>query len=79
MRFLRVCAAALALAVAVTASVAAQQTESRVVGKLIDDSGGALPGVTVTVTSRQTGAVRTAVTEGDGAFAVTNLAPAPTR
>jgi hypothetical protein len=75
MRFLRVCAAALALAVAVTTSVAAQQTESRVVGTLVDNSGGALPGVTVTVTSRQTGAVRTAVTEADGAFAVTNLAP----
>ena len=51
----------------------AQQTESRIIGTLVDSSGGALPGVTVTVTSRETGAVRTAVSDGDGSYAVTNL------
>jgi hypothetical protein len=54
---------------------AAQQTESRVVGRLVDDSGGALPGATVTVTSAQTGATRVAASGDDGSFAVTNLSP----
>jgi hypothetical protein len=54
---------------------AAQQTESRIIGKVLDQSSAALPGVTVTVTSADTGAVRTAVTEADGSYAVTNLGP----
>ena len=33
------------------------------------------PGVTVTVTSKETGAVRTAVTGGEGEYTVTNLGP----
>ena len=39
----------------------AQQTESRIVGKVIDSSKAALPGVTVTATSKDTGATREAV------------------
>jgi Carboxypeptidase regulatory-like domain/TonB dependent receptor-like, beta-barrel len=53
----------------------AQQTESRIVGKLLDQSQAALPGATVTVTLSQTGAVRTTVTEADGTYTVTNLGP----
>lgn len=53
----------------------AQQTESRIVGKVLDQSGAALPGVTVNVTSKETGAVRTTVSQGDGAYSVTNLGP----
>ncbi|MGH7342847.1 MAG: carboxypeptidase-like regulatory domain-containing protein, partial [Candidatus Rokuibacteriota bacterium] len=70
MRRALVCAALL-----VTASAAAQQTESRIVGHVSDDSQAAIPGTTVTVTATQTGAVRTVVSEGDGSFAVTNLGP----
>ena len=72
----RVCFAALvaiALAGPTVSSVFAQQTESRIVGRLLDESKAALPGVTVTVTSKQTGAVRTAVTDADGSYVVTNL------
>ena len=54
---------------------AAQLTESRITGKVTDSSAAVLPGVTVTVTSTQTGAVRTAVTDAGGAFTVTNLGP----
>ena len=54
---------------------AAQLTESRISGKATDASGAVLPGVTVTVTSTQTGAVRTAVTDAGGVFTVTNLGP----
>src|SRR5688572_28255742 len=64
-----------AIAALATISLSAQQTESRIIGRMVDDSKGALPGVTVTVTATQTGAVRTAVTEADGSFAVTNLSP----
>ncbi len=63
------------LVVFAASAALAQQTESRIVGKLLDQSQSALPGVTVTVTSSQTGAVRTAVTEADGMYVVTNLGP----
>jgi hypothetical protein len=56
-------------------SAFAQQTESRIIGRLVDDSQGALPGATVNVTSRATGVLRSVVTETDGTYAVTNLAP----
>ena len=56
-------------------TIVAQQTESRIMGRLLDTSGAALPGATVTVTSKQTGAARPAVTGPDGAFVVTNLGP----
>jgi Carboxypeptidase regulatory-like domain/TonB dependent receptor-like, beta-barrel len=57
------------------APVAAQQTDSRIVGRISDASGAVLPGATVTITSRQTGAVRTVVTDMEGRYVVTNLAP----
>ena len=56
-------------------AVFAQQTESRITGRVLDDSKAAMPGVTVTVTSKTTGAVRTAVTGGEGEYTVTNLGP----
>jgi hypothetical protein len=56
---------------------AAQQTESRIIGRITDSSGGVLPGVTVTVTSTQTGATRTVVTEGNGSYTLTNLSAGP--
>ncbi len=65
-----------ALLAAVAASpAAAQQTESRISGRILDQSKAALPGVTVTVTSKSTGAVRTAITDVDGSYTVTNLGP----
>lgn len=53
----------------------AQQTESRIVGKILDQSGAAMPGATITVTSKETGTVRSDVAGGDGTFTVTNLGP----
>jgi hypothetical protein len=53
----------------------AQQTESRIAGRVLDSSRAAIPGVTVTVTAKQTGAVRMVVTGGEGAYGVTNLGP----
>ena len=75
-RYFRLAAALVALAaLLVPAVVLAQQTESRIVGRVLDDSKAAMPGVTVTVTSKQTGTVRNAVSSGDGTYAVTNLGP----
>ncbi len=65
------------LVLALAAPVAAQQTESRIIGKVTDANGGALPGVTVTVTATQTGSIRTAVTNPEGRYVVTNLGPGP--
>jgi hypothetical protein len=53
----------------------AQQTESRITGRVLDDSKAAMPGVTVTVQASQTGAVRSLVSESDGTYTVTNLPP----
>jgi hypothetical protein len=55
--------------------IAAQQTESRIVGRITDASGAVLPGATVTITSKQTGHVRSVVSDGDGRYVVTNLSP----
>jgi hypothetical protein len=65
----------LALAVTLASPAFAQQTESRIIGKALDQSQGALPGVTVTITSQQTGAARTTTTDTDGTYTVTNLPP----
>src|SRR5688500_5675637 len=54
---------------------AAQQTESRIIGRVLDQSQGALPGVSITVTHKSTGAIRTVVSDGDGNYVVTNLSP----
>ncbi len=50
---------------------------SQVSGVVRDSSGGALPGVDVTITKTDTGAVRSAVTSADGAFVLTNLPVGP--
>ena len=76
-RYFRLVAAFVALAaLLVPAVVVAQQTESRIMGRVLDDCKAAMPGVTVTVTSKQTGAVRTrGLRGGDGTYTVTNLGP----
>jgi hypothetical protein len=65
----------LVMSAAVTMRAAAQQLESRITGKLLDDSKASLPGVSVTVVSVQTGQTRSVVSEADGSFVVTNLGP----
>ena len=53
------------LALAFTASAFAQ---GKITGKVVDAGGGVLPGAAVTLTEQKTGAVKTAVTAGDGTF-----------
>ena len=50
---------------------------AQITGFVRDSSGGALPGVDVTVTQTDTGIARTAFTGEDGAFAFPNLPVGP--
>jgi hypothetical protein len=67
MRIKRLAALALCLFVFVP-SVLAQQTTGTVLGRILDDQGGALPGATVTATNPATGFVRDAVTDAEGVY-----------
>jgi Carboxypeptidase regulatory-like domain len=69
----RVC---VALALACAAPVLAQSSAGQISGTVTDPSKARLPGVTVTVTNDDTQAARTAVTDGEGAWVITNLPPA---
>ena len=60
-------------------AVLAQQTTAELNGRVTDTSGAVLPGVTVAATQTATGLVRTAVTDGAGAYLITNLPPGPYR
>ena len=46
----------------------AQQTSGNITGRVTDQQGGALPGVTVTATQAATGFTRMVVTDGEGVF-----------
>src|SRR3954451_23607482 len=59
------------LAVAQTVAVA------QLSGTVLDESGGALPGVDVTVTQTATGMTRSVVTGGNGEYVFTNLPIGP--
>src|SRR6185436_6421089 len=71
---MRTASAFILLCVSITASLAAQATGA-ITGLASDTSGGAMPGVTIEITSRDTGQVRTAVTGGDGFYTVPLLNP----
>ncbi len=76
--FLRVlCATSLGLLLA--ASAFAQISTAQLAGKVTDNSGAVLPGVTVTMTQAETGAARSVVTDAEGAYLVSNLPPGPYR
>src|SRR5262245_21064229 len=73
-RGLRMAVAALAVAAAFSTSAFAQGGAS-VGGVVKDESGGALPGVTVTVLNVSTGASQTLVTGPSGNYLAVNLQP----
>ena len=58
-----------------TTPALAQGRSSTLSGTVVDQTGGVLPGVTVTVTNRATGEVRTAVTNEAGIYRVQSLDP----
>jgi hypothetical protein len=58
---------------------AAQGQASAVQGHVVDDSGGALPGVVVVVTHQGSGMFRQVVSNADGSYFVTGILPGPYR
>ena len=54
---------------------AAQTTTGTIVGTVTDETGGALPGVTVVVTNTETSLTRTVVSDANGRYAAANLPP----
>lgn len=73
MRMFQRVAAALMLALLPT--LAAAQSDGRIIGTVRDSSNAFTPGATVTVKNVRTGEARTAVTDATGTFAVTALRP----
>jgi len=61
------------------ASAGAQQATAQIGGRVTDQSGAVLPGVTVTATQTGTGFQRTVVTDGEGAYVMPNLPTGPYR
>jgi hypothetical protein len=53
------------------------QTTATLVGRVLDASGGVLPGVTVSARQTETGLVRTVVSDGDGRYLLPALPPGP--
>lgn len=66
----------LLLALIMTASIAAQNFQARLVGTITDQADAAIPGATVTVTNVGTNQSFTSVTNEQGAFVIANLTPA---
>ncbi len=64
-----------ALVVLCPTPVAAQALYGTVAGTVVDDSGAAIPGATVTVTNQGTGLEVMAITDEVGAYAIRNLQP----
>jgi hypothetical protein len=54
-------------------SLAAQGLQTTIIGLVRDPSGGLMPGVTITVTNKATGVVRTTTTDDAGNYSVTSL------
>jgi Carboxypeptidase regulatory-like domain/TonB dependent receptor len=54
-----------------------QVVGANLAGRIVDDGGGALPGVTVTITNKANGAQQSVVTNEQGAYRVISLQPAP--
>ena len=61
-----------------TASLAfAQQGTAQISGKVSDDQGAVLPGVTIVVTNEATGAVRELISSPEGTYLASQLVPGP--
>lgn len=63
----------LLIALFIPSAVFAQATGAELSGRIVDESGAALPGVTVTATNTATGFQRTTVTASDGAYRFLSL------
>src|SRR3954470_8719100 len=66
-----------ALTLCLTSGVAWAQATAGLAGRVTDESGAVLPGVTVTATQTDTGVTRTTVTETTGGWVLSNLPTGP--
>ncbi|MBM3782680.1 MAG: carboxypeptidase regulatory-like domain-containing protein, partial [Acidobacteria bacterium] len=74
LRILRPCVLLAAVLLLLAGTGAAQSLNGNITGRATDESGGALPGVTVTISSPQMiGQPRTAVTDEQGTYRFTLL------
>src|SRR5215467_7726914 len=71
-RFLYLCIATCAL---FTCLLTAQSTTGTIDGRVLDQTGQAIPGATVTLTRQETGDIRTFTTEPTGEFVFTSIQP----
>lgn len=71
----RLLAVATAVLLMVARPVAAQERFGGLTGTVTDASGGVLPGATVTITNKSSGAIRAVVTTDDGLYVVQDLDP----
>jgi hypothetical protein len=72
---MRTASAVILLYLSLFPSLAAAQATGAITGLASDSSGGALPGVTIEITSRDTSQVRSAVTGGDGFYTIPLVNP----
>ncbi len=63
----------MACIVAIGGPATAQQTTGTIAGRIVDDQGAAVPGVTVTARNTQTGFTRTDVSDAEGSYRLTAL------
>src|SRR5580698_11233896 len=61
------------LILSVTATATAQQTNATIVGNVTDSTGAVIAGAKVTATEAATNAVRSTVTDGNGAYTLPSL------
>jgi hypothetical protein len=71
----RVCVLSIVLLIATVAAASAQDFRGAVNGRITDQSGGVLPGVSVVVTNTETKVASTTVTNETGGYSVLYLAP----
>src|SRR5690349_3433668 len=73
--WLAACAPVFLFAAFAAVPLRAQNANGEANGTIVDPSGAVLPGVTVTLTSRETGIVRTATSNASGNFVFVNVPP----
>jgi carboxypeptidase family protein len=73
--YARICALLVACAFAITGHASAQERFGNISGKVTDQTGAVLPGVTVNVTNNETQRSTTVVTDSNGSYLATALEP----
>src|SRR5688572_21180129 len=68
---------ALVAVLACASGASAQESRGTITGRVVDSSGGALPGATVTAVNDDTNSTQTVPTSGSGTYSVLYLAPGP--